>query len=159
MFELVYEPFDVNGLKVSEVKRVTLDAGSQLDHYQNFYRVQGQANAAPLTVGIGFKKTQGARKEFNAENGSLVIWEPMAKNLGMQGLAAIVNPKALEGQNEDKLNHLLLAKANADHTFSYRAGFAWDRAGQFTNAEAWQRHVDQSAQELLSPVEVSISTE
>jgi pectinesterase len=83
----------------------------------------------------------------------------MAKSLGLQGLAAIVGPKALEGQTEDKLNHLLLGKANADNTFSYWAGFAWDRAGQFTNAEAWQRHVDQFAQELLSPIEVSISTE
>ena len=95
MFELVYEPFDVNGMKISEVKRITLDAGSQMDRFENFYRVQGQTNAVPLTVGIGFKKIQGARKEFNAENGSLVIWEPMAKNLGMQGLAAIVSPKVL----------------------------------------------------------------
>src|SRR5262249_10233805 len=28
VFELVYDPFDVNGTKVSEVKRISLDAGS-----------------------------------------------------------------------------------------------------------------------------------
>ncbi len=37
MFELVYEPFDVNGTKVSEVLRVSLDAGSQLNHFQVTY--------------------------------------------------------------------------------------------------------------------------
>src|SRR5712671_2007404 len=35
MFELVYEPFDVGGTKVSELLRVSLDAGSQLDHFQS----------------------------------------------------------------------------------------------------------------------------
>ncbi len=38
MFELVYEPFDVNGTKVSEVLRVSLDAGSQLNHFQASYQ-------------------------------------------------------------------------------------------------------------------------
>jgi hypothetical protein len=159
MFELVYEPFEVNGTKISEVKRITLDASSQLDHFQNFYRVHGSTNPAPLTVGIGFKRIQGARKEFKPENGSLVVWEPMAKNLGMQGLAAIVNPKALEGQAEDKLNHLLLAKTDTNCVFSYWAGFAWDKAGLFTNAEAWQRYIDQFTQELQSPIEVSVAAE
>src|SRR6266481_3059515 len=35
MFELVYEPFDVNGTKVSEVLRGSSDSGSQLDHFQS----------------------------------------------------------------------------------------------------------------------------
>src|SRR2546430_1609358 len=34
LFELDYEPFDVNGAKVSEVRRICLDAGSNLDHIQ-----------------------------------------------------------------------------------------------------------------------------
>ena len=38
MFELTYEPFDVNGISVGEVKRITLDAGSQLDRFQSSYR-------------------------------------------------------------------------------------------------------------------------
>jgi hypothetical protein len=38
MFELVYDAFDVNGKKVAEVKRITLDAGSQLDRFQSFFK-------------------------------------------------------------------------------------------------------------------------
>ena len=34
MFELTYEPFDVNGVMVSEVKRIRLDAGQNLDHFR-----------------------------------------------------------------------------------------------------------------------------
>ena len=38
MFELTYEPFDVNGVMVSEVKRISLDAGQNLDHFQSIYK-------------------------------------------------------------------------------------------------------------------------
>src|SRR5436853_1653607 len=67
MFELVYESFDVNGTKVSEVLRVSLDAGSQLDHYQSFYKAQG--GNEPLTVAVGLKKVKEEQKEFNAAHG------------------------------------------------------------------------------------------
>ena len=36
MFELVYEPFDVNGVKVSQVLRVSLDAGSPVESVSCF---------------------------------------------------------------------------------------------------------------------------
>ncbi len=32
------------------------------------------------------------QKQMNAERGWLTIWEPVEKNLGMQGLAIVVNP-------------------------------------------------------------------
>jgi hypothetical protein len=85
MFELVYDPFDANGARVSQVLRVSLDAGSQLNHFQTTYRAD-----APLAVAVGLKKGKDEQKEFNAERGWLSVWQPMEKNLGMQGLAVIV---------------------------------------------------------------------
>jgi len=112
MFELVYEPFDVNGTKVTEVLRISLDAGSQLDRFQSFYR-----SNQPLAVAVGLKKVKDEQKEFNAEHGWLAIWEPMEKNLGMQGVAAIVNPKEFETQAEDKQNNLIVLKAGQEFLF------------------------------------------
>ena len=152
LFELVYEPFDAGGAKVSEVLRVSLDAGSQLDHYQSFYRTQ--SGGEPSAVAVGLKKVKGEQKEFDAAHGWLAVWEPMEKNLGMQGVAAIVNPKELDKQAEDAQNDLVIMKAGAA---SYWAGFAWDRAGKITTAEAWKKYVDEFAQGLLSPIEVSVS--
>lgn len=156
VFELVYEPFDLNGTKVSEVLRVTLDAGSQLDHFQSFYKVQ--SGSEPLAVAIGLKKVKGEQKDFNAAHGWLAIWEPMEKNLGMQGVAAIVNPKALDRQAEDKQNNLVVLKAGtAADPVSYWAGFAWDRAGKISSADAWKKYVDEFAEGLLSPVQASVA--
>src|SRR5438105_6866768 len=105
LFELVYEPFDAGGTKVSEVLRVSLDAGSQLDHYQSFYRAQN--GDEPLAVAVGLKKVKDEQKEFDAARGWLCVWEPMEKNLGMQGVAAIVNPGELDRQAEDAQNNLI----------------------------------------------------
>jgi hypothetical protein len=154
-FELVYEPFDVNGEKVSEVLRVSLDAGSQLDHYQSFYKPLG--GDQPLAVAVGLKKVKAEQKEFNAARGWLSIWEPMEKNMGMQGLAIIVNPSSLEKQTEDKQNNLVVLKAGTQTPVSYWAGFAWDRAGKITSAEAWKKYLDQFAEGLRSPIEVSVT--
>jgi hypothetical protein len=156
MFELDYEAFDVNGIKVSEVKRITLDGGSQLDRFQSFYKPE---KPGALTSGIGIKKVEGATKEFNAANGSLVVWEKVVKNNGNQGIAILVDPRSVVKEAEDKLNYLLLAKCGADNAISYWAGFAWDKAGHFPNRAAWKKYVDEFAQGLASPIEVSVKNQ
>lgn len=150
MFELVYEPFDANGTQVSEVLRVSLDAGSQLNHFQGFYRA-----SSPLAVAVGLKKVKEEKKQFNAERGWLTIWEPVDRNLGMQGLAVVVPPNEVDRLVEDKLNHLVVLKSRSTFPLSYWAGFAWDRAGKITTAESWNSYVDQFAERLRSPIEVT----
>jgi hypothetical protein len=156
MFELTYEPFDVNGVMVSEVKRISLDAGQNLDHFRSTYKPNKRET---LIMGIGLKKVSGESKDFNAERGWLVKWERMEKNAGYQGLAVIVDPKQFVKQTDDKRNLLMLAHVPVDNVISYWAGFCWDRAGQYGDEQAWKTYVDQFAQGLLSPIEVSVSVQ
>ncbi len=157
MFDLEYAPFEVNGISVSEVKRITLDAGSQLDHFQSTYKqFTRPGQAQKLTTGIGLKKANGEKVELNAERGWLIKWEKVEKNAGEQGLAIIVAPGSFEKHTEDKLNQLILAKAT-DGVASYWAGFCWDKAGHIISAAAWQKYVDEFAQGTQSPIEVSVS--
>jgi hypothetical protein len=154
MFELDYEAFDVNGMPVTETKRITLDGGSQLDHFQSFYK---PAKSGPLTCGIGLKKVAGGEKQFDAQRGWLAVWEKMEKNAGMQGVAIVADPQSVEKLTEDNLNHLLLAKCRPDNSISYWAGFAWDKAGQITTAEAWKKYVNEFASGLNSPMAVTVA--
>src|SRR6185369_4268052 len=149
MFELVYEPFDVNGAKVSQVLRVSLDAGSQLNHFTPYMQTTGGSDA--LAMAIGLKKVKDQQKQFNAERGWLTTWEPVEKNLGMQGLAVVVDPRAVDKAAEDKLNNLVVLKPGISTPVSYWAGFAWDRAGRITSADSWTAYVDQFAERLTSP--------
>ncbi len=155
MFELTYEPFDVSGSKVAEVKRVSLDAGQNLDHFQSSYKPQ--AGSGPLTTGIGLKKVTGQLVEFIEQPCRLTKWEPMEKKAGSQGLAIIVDPKTFVKRAEDRLNLLLLSKVGADNIASYWAGFCWDKGGQLGDFEAWKGYVDKFAQGLAAPIEVTIS--
>lgn len=122
MFELVYQPFLTPGVQITPVLRVSLDAGSQLNHFEAFYRAESDQ---PLAVAIGLKKTNNAQRDFNAQQGRLTVWEPMDKNLGMQGLAIIANPREVDTVTEDILNHLLVLKRTKNTMLvSYWAGFA-----------------------------------
>jgi hypothetical protein len=153
-FELIYEPFNVNGKRVSEIKRITLDAGSQLDHFQSFYKSEGDPGA--LTTAIGLRKVAGEEKHFDPAHGCLAVWQKVDKNNGMQGVAILVSPKDLVKESDDKFNNLLLAKVAPDNSVSYWAGFAWDKAGQFTTFEAWEEYLKNISQTVHSPIEVSI---
>jgi hypothetical protein len=157
MFELVYEAFDVNGASVAEVKRITLDGGSNFDHFQSFYKPQG--GSGPLTSGIGLKKVAGEHQQLNAAQGWLASWENMESHQGMQGVALIVDPANLEKQTEDKSNHLLLVKTAPDNSVSYWSGFGWDKSGQVADEAAWLKMVEQYARRLKSPVKVSVAQE
>jgi hypothetical protein len=155
VFELVYEPFEVNGTKVSEVKRITLDAGSNLDHFQSSYQPQGAAG--PLVCGIGLKKVAGEQLVFDERGGWLASWERVEGNHGMQGVALIVEPQAVVKQTADPQNNLLLVNARPDNSVSYWVGFGWDKAGQFSTAVEWKEYVDGFAQGLRSPIEVTVA--
>jgi hypothetical protein len=154
MFELVYDPFDVNGKKVSEVKRITLDAGSNLDHFQSFYKTSDSPEA--LVSGIGLKKVRDESKQANLEQGWVAVWEKVEKNQGMQGLGLVADPSAIVKATEDKLNDLLLVKVPENGQLSYWAGFCWDKANHFADAAAWQVYLGEFAQGLLSPIAVTV---
>ena len=47
VFELTYPEWEKPGLKVTEVKRVTLDAGSHFNRFESFYATEGDASRGP----------------------------------------------------------------------------------------------------------------
>lgn len=158
LFELEYAPYEMDGINVSEVKRISLDAGSQLDRIQStFKQFTRPGQTRKLTAGIGLKKTAGEKVEFQGELGYLLKWEKVEKIAGEQGLAVIIEPSQLEKQAEDKLNQLVLAKVSEAGLINYWAGFAWDKAGLIPNEAAWKKYVDEFAQGVRSPIEVSVA--
>jgi Domain of unknown function (DUF4861) len=160
LFELDYEPFAVNGINVGEVKRVSLDAGQNLDHYESFFTpVPKSAKPVTLTAAMGLKKVAGEQVELNATNGWLVSWQKMEKQPGSEGVAIVFDPKQFVQSADDKLNHLVVAKVSGSKVADYWAGFGWDQTGQFADAAAWKKFVDEFAQGLRSPIQVSVSEE
>ena len=53
VFELRYDGWDANGVQVSEVKRVTVDAGQDFDTMDSTFTFSGPRQ---LTVAVGLNK-------------------------------------------------------------------------------------------------------
>ena len=163
LFELDYEPIDAGGAaKVSAVRRTQLDAGQNLNHIVVTFKPEA-GSLKDFTAAIGLKKTLVEKgvlehgKDFNKEHGWLTKFEDVEKKQGRQGLAAIVDdPKLIKEQTEDARNQFLIAKVPEDGKLSYRAGFFWDKADHFKDYDAWKKYVDEQAQGIASPIEVSV---
>lgn len=154
MFELTYEPWDANGLTISEVKRVTLDAGHQLNRFESRYTV----HAAPreLAYGVGIRKNPGSEMALGRETGVLRTWEPL-KDAGHLGCAAIVDPAAITETLETDGNYAIVNKVPASLVVAYDAGSAWDRGGHIADVAAWDRYLAEAAQKSRNPIEVRLS--
>jgi hypothetical protein len=158
LFELTYAPFEVAGVPVSEVKRISLDAGQNLDHFESGYAYYRKL--VPV-CGIGIKKGDVLQKDVNLERGWLTTWEPVkgdkVRNSNV-GAAIVLAPALWQEQTEDKLNLLVLGKVPETKRFGYWAGFGWDQGGHIGNYEAWKTYVDTFAQGLLAPIQLTVQT-
>jgi hypothetical protein len=159
IFELTYDTWDANGVKVTEVKHFTVDAGHNLDEIESTFTAEGATK--DLTVGIGLNKDSGdkgqdtkAERTKNQENGWFAQWEVQKTN-GSLGEAIIVDPSALAGFTEDAQNELVLVKATSGQPVRYYVGAGWSKAGEFTSKEAWNTYVAACAERAKSPVKVS----
>jgi hypothetical protein len=155
VFELTYAPWDVNGRRISEVKRVTLDASQNFDRFESYYK---SVPDGQITYGIGIKNFGAASVQSNRQEGWLRTWEPLQKGKsGNLGCAIILDPGALVEFTEADGNCLVIAKVPAGQPASYYAGFGWDKSGDFANMNDWDAYLRQFTKRLRSPLKISIS--
>lgn len=162
VFELNYDAWDTNGIKVSETKRFTVDAGHNLDQIESTFFVT-DGSAAELIVAVGLNKNPAdrgqepqitvARREADA---ALTQWITQKTN-GELGTAVVISRDAFTGFAEDDRNLLALAKVIPGKLLKYLAGAGWSKAGEFTTPEAWDAYVTSAAARLRSPVTVTIT--
>lgn len=155
VFELTYPAWDVNGRPVSEIKRITLDAGQNLDRFESFYKTALQGEIA---YAAGIKKSDGSTIQSNRKEGWIRTWEPLAKGKsGYLGCGIIVDPGALADITEADGNYLVVAKAPAGRPASYYAGFGWDQSGDFADVSEWEAYLQKYAMRVRSPLNITLS--
>jgi hypothetical protein len=155
IFELTYAPWVVNGRLISEVKRITLDAGQNFDRLESHYK---SLPDKPITYGIGIKNFGAASVQSNRQEGWLRTWEPLQKGrAGNLGCAVLIDPGMLVDVTEAEGNCLVIAKAPADQPAVYYAGFGWDKSGDFANMADWDAYLRQFSQRLRAPLKISVS--
>jgi pectinesterase len=160
IFELAYEAWDANGLKVAEVKRFTVDAGHNLDQIDSTFTIEG-ANEATIAIGI-FKNSADRGQDPkitytpNQKDGWVAQWEEQKTN-GSLGEAVVV-PGGIAGLTDDAVNHLILVKAVSGQPVHYYVGAGWSKQGEFTTAQSWNEYVAACAARAKSPIKVAVAS-
>ncbi len=152
VFELDYGAWMVNGRRIAETKRISLDAGSNLSRFESHYLTAGPEQ---LTVAAGIKKNPGSTVQVRKSEGWLRTWEPIKDN-GNVGCGIVTDPASVIESTEDDLNQLLVIRADTGAPVWYCAGFGWDKSGDFSGVEAWEAYLTQFAAALKSPLKVVI---
>jgi unsaturated rhamnogalacturonyl hydrolase len=160
-FELVYEPWDVNGVKVAEHKRITIDAG------QNFYRVEsfyeGSDDLRDIDVAVGIARHEADFKgETDKGKTWLSLWESNEKNGGL-GCAVVTEPLTFQSFKEygaefDFPMNLAIVAAKPDKAARYYVGAGWSKSGDFADKKAWLDYVENFSQRAASPLGVTVTS-
>ena len=155
IFELRFAGWDAgNGRQVSEVKRFSIDAGSNLTRVESRY---ASPSADPLTVGVGIVQRNGeGRYTTDAANGWSSYWQPPHGDDGVTGCAVIL-PAGASGFAVTDRQQLTLGTAQPGQPFVYYFGAGWNKSGDFADAAAWEAYVRAYAQRLKAPLKVSTS--
>ncbi len=154
MFELTYPPFDAAGARVTEIKRITLDAGHNLNRFESRYT---GAPAAPTMQAVGIKKAPGSQVAQDKARGLLRTWEPVKADGSNFGCGVVVDPAQLTEFAELDGNVLAVTKLSAGGEATYYAGSGWDKSGDFKTVADWDRHLDQAALRIRSPLAVTVA--
>jgi hypothetical protein len=153
VFELSYAPWAAGAVRVSEVKRVALDAGSLFNHFES--RITGTRS---FSVGIGISKHPGAVVEADPKSGWMRSWEPLQEGKsGNLGCAVVLPPGSSAEQQQLEGDNLLVTPASATAPTAYYVGTAWDRGGRVPDSTAFGREVEGLASRLAAPVKVSLA--
>jgi hypothetical protein len=154
IFELTYPAWDAAGVRVSEVKRILLDAGQHFNRFESHYTIEPATTE--LEDAIGIRKGGDPAISSSREQGFLSSWETLPDDHGQLGCAVIPGPTHLIRFAEDAKNFLAVSKIPQNRVLTYYAGFGWSNGG-FPTMQDWNRYVADAARLLRAPVEVSIT--
>jgi unsaturated rhamnogalacturonyl hydrolase len=158
IFELGYAPFDAGaGVKVSETKRISLDAGHNFNRITSTFKTEG-GGPAKLDVGVGVGKHPNT--DLKTDKQWIRTWEKVKDDDSSLGCAIVLatisgTPGVLRSTD---LDTFLVSKVAPGAPFVYYMGSEWSkRPGGATDAAAWTKEVQEQARDNAAPVKVTLS--
>lgn len=156
VLELRYDPWDAGGTQVSEVKRITMDAGHNLFRQESTF--EAAVDSLPIAAGTvkrpGLVGTTSRRGEW----AWLSTWGPVERNNGGHGhlgTGLLVPDDRLLGTRETDDHYLAVTTARPGEPVILYAGAGWTASGDFGTVEDWWAYLDGFARRLANPIRVA----
>lgn len=138
VFQLGYAPYEASGIKVTETRKITLQAGSNLNKIEVRFQWEGGPSTVPVAAGI--VKREGSGKMDKSNEGAWVTyWEP--EQAGNGSIAGGIVMSAKSRFVEDAQHVMLVSDVPRGGTLTYYAGAAWSKGADFPDATAWTKYV------------------
>jgi rhamnogalacturonyl hydrolase YesR len=141
-FTLTFEPWDADGVRVTEEKTVRMLPGT------NFFQVVSTIKTAgdtDVTIGIGLS-TFGQPRVTKAEaQGRLACWEKIKPDHGALGTAVVVEPRSCAGFGQTAKEEFVLVKVKSNQPFTYFVGAAWAGNHRFKAPGSWDALLEREA--------------
>lgn len=158
IFELQYGAIDANGVKATERKRVSIDAGQHVFRQESTFA----SDAGDLQVVVGLAKREGmvGSTSRNRAWSWLTGWGPLPRGLGGHGdlgTVVLVEKAGLLEMRELDDHYVTISNVKAGAPLVSYVGAGWTSSRDFGGAEDWWRYVDSLAQRLEKPVAVTIA--
>ena len=151
-FELTYGPWNVGGRSVSEVKHISIDAGSNMSRVTSVFTSDQDA---PLVVAVGInQRPQGGQLTRDDDGTWLSYWEPELAPNGSIACAVIVPDSQATGFATTSAEACVLGKAHPGKPFVHFLGAGWSQSGDFPDRAAWERYVRDFARRVQVPLVV-----
>lgn len=148
-FEVSYAPWDANGIEVSEMKRITLDAGTHMNRIESTYTFQG---GRTLQLAAAIAVHAGASAEFPVEGSIASVWDtPQDPSAGRIATGLVALPGEHARTIEAAGHAVMLFTRHSGEPFTYLAGSGWSKAEMSTAAD-WNSYLRLQLQMLQHPI-------
>lgn len=111
-FELLFDPWEVDGFKVSEKKVISMKMGT------NFFKVTSTFYTdykKPLTVALGIAYANKPQVSSDKNNGTLTVWESYLPENGELGTTVIIKPSEMKDFTSYQKQEFVLISAKASN--------------------------------------------
>lgn len=160
VFELDFDPWNAGGLRVTERKRISMDAGHNMYRQESVFRAEGSDT---LTYALGFVKRPGLVGSTSRANrwAWLSGWGPVENKYGEGGhgdlgTAVMTDRARVSDVKETGDHYVLLATARSGEPVVHWIGAGWTGSRDFRGVEDWWAHLDDWARRLEHPIRVTL---
>ena len=144
---------------MSETKRISLDAGHNLNHVVSIFKTDNASADIPWVTGI-VKRPSVVGSESKAKPWAwLAEWGPIVPKNGGHGdlgIGILLPRDAVVDWKETSDHYMALSRAKSGEPMSYYVGAGWTASGDFHDVRDWWAYLDDQAQRIATPLAVTI---
>jgi pectinesterase len=157
IFELTYNPFEYEGKKITQVVRIALGAGVNLNKIDVTFSAGSAKGKVPFAAGI--VKRKGTATFSDKKAGCVGLWGLTTdkEEVGYLGTGLVMPRSAMRQIKEDNVHVLIRGSADLGEPTTYYTGAGWTLSKDFTTADSWNTYLTNFAKKVAAPLVVNVS--